>query len=158
MDTKEGGLVMSSEEWYTRYQEELRKFFCVNAKIVRIVPSSYTLDSEPPDGNYNVSSYGWQNYTATEHIRGRAENKWQEALAPCPMVIPEGAEVHERVYSQFSDTISPNSETHGLNVYPVSCSCGTVKDAYARWEGTVSDLILAISGQAKYTSAPIIKF
>jgi hypothetical protein len=75
------------------------------------------------------------------------------------MVIPEGAEVHERVYSQFTDTMSPNEYEHGLNVHPVSCSCGKIKDAYARWEGTVSELIMAVTNSPNPGfSAPIIKF
>lgn len=60
---------------------------------------------------------------------------------PCGYIVPDDVKVTEETFSEFQDTYSGNAEVVGINLSPVSCSCGKYTDLTLRHEGTLLSLM-----------------
>lgn len=89
-------------------------------------------DNEFPE--HRVSTYGWVDYEAMEHVR---EDR-------CSWLVAEGAEVEETTYSEFQNTFSGNREVVGTNVTPASCVCGRYTDVTLRVECTFGEMLKGV--------------
>lgn len=90
------------------------------------------------DAEYNfqrVNVYGW----ISMDYRHIYDSK-------CSWVVPVGTRLEEHSYSQFTDTFSDNEEEVGIEVYPVHCACGELKDVTLRYVGSLGDVIRDIVG------------
>lgn len=124
------------EPWQERYNTAIREFLTENAEFIdpnRF--SQHRLPDEPEDAR--ASTFGWRTHDRQHGGEGGGE---------CGLVIPAGATVTERTYSVFEGTFVDNEDEVGLNVHPVSCNCGTVTDGYARWVGSMAELVEHFTG------------
>src|SRR5688572_4395275 len=80
-------------------------------------------------GYRSVSTYGWVDSNASEHVRPGSWNKKEKG---CEWVIPEGIAVKEETYSMFDGTFTGNKDEVGINAEGVSCKCGKYKDVTLR--------------------------
>ena len=114
-----------TEGWEVEYKAKLRAFMEVNAYPIQF---NKRWDSDPED---EVSVYGWTDWDAVWHIRDD----------DCSWIIPEGAELYERTYSQFQDTFTDNENEVGVNVLGCHCACGQYKDIGLRYAGSLSNVL-----------------
>lgn len=121
------------------YREKLRDFIARKGMKVNF-EQRFSTDAED-----DVSTYGWTDYDATDHItpwRGRGAAKREG----CEWIVPEGAELYERTYSMFTDTFSDNEQEVGINVKGCSCKCGKYKDVTLRYKGSLTEVLADILG------------
>lgn len=105
-----------------------------------------------------VSTYGWVDHEARDHATAHypGENgcaRYDDTLYPCTRhdacewIIPTGAELKERTYSQFADTDSSNVNEVGINVYPAHCACGKYKDVTLRYTASLAETLRELFGK-----------
>lgn len=125
--------------WTDEYRAKVREFIEAKGKKVQVEEKRYEwqLDDE-------ANVYGWTDYQAQEHIR-----------SGCRWIVPEGALMYERTYSQFQDTFTENSEDHGVNVRGARCACGEYTDVILRWDGSVTDMLHTILGLPTSTNLEV---
>lgn len=111
--------------WEGDYREVLRAFVEGKGRPVRFTDPG----NEYP--MFRVSTYGWVDYEAMEHIR---EDK-------CSWTVEQGAAVEEQTYSEFQDTFSDNRDTVGTNVAPAHCACGRYRGVTLRVECTLGEML-----------------
>lgn len=117
-------------DWAEEYRAKVREFMAKNGRKIDIRPKRF--DWEDDD---EVSTYGWTDFEADEHIR-----------AGCRWIIPEGAVLYERTYSQFEDTDVDNINEVGVNIRGCECACGQYQNAVLRWTGSVTQMLHSILG------------
>lgn len=82
-----------------------------------------------------VSSYGWTDYEAWEHIDNG-----------CHWVIPEGITVREEAYSMFDGTFTGNKTEVGINAAGIDCACGKYKNVTIRVTSSLGEAIKTLCG------------
>lgn len=110
-------------DWTVEYKRKMRDFMQRRGTKVEFEPDGY------------VSIYGWSDWQAHSHIR-----------KGCSWIVPEGAVMTEESYSQFVDTFSDNEYQVGINVSGCRCKCGEYKNVTLRFDGTIADVMLEITG------------
>lgn len=119
--------------WEDGYKDKLRDFMARKATPAEI-------DRETKYEQERVSVYGWISMDY-QHIYD----------AKCSWVVPVGARLEEHTYSQFMDTFNGNEDEVGIEIYPVHCACGKLKDVTLRYKGSLGDVIRDIVG-IEYTN------
>ena len=115
--------------WEERYKEAMRDFMSAKGRPVDIINQDTGYFDE-------VSTYGWVDYDADEHIRETT----------CVWIVEPGAIVTEREYSQFTDTNHDNALEVGVNVYPAHCTCRAYTLVTLRYVGSLADVIQHLTG------------
>lgn len=91
-----------------------------------------------------ANEYGWKDDDARCHIEGRntwrAQREGKPDPAPCKWVPNEETTFKEENVYEFGDTFNGN-EGIFINVSPVSCACGELKDRAIRYEGKTAEFI-----------------
>lgn len=118
------------------YKAKLREFVQEKGRAVQFVEQRYSW-SEPDD----VSTYGWTDYDAEKHI-----HPWDAKDERCSWVVPEGATLTERTYSQFTDTFHSNENEVGINVAGCHCACGKYTDMTLRYVGSLTEVLHSLLG------------
>lgn len=128
-------------DWTVEYKTKLREFVELKGAPVQFERQSwqYPQEQEP-------SVYGWKDYERMEHI------KPFDKSPGCSWVVPEGAVLTERAYSQFVDTEAENEHPMGINVTPCHCACGQLEDVTLRYEGSLQEVAAHVLGVAKSQS------
>lgn len=129
---------MSENQWTEEYRAAVRKFIAEKGSKVQVAEKRY--DWQEDD---EVSTYGWSDYEAYKHTRS-AEGKYPGD--GCHWIVPEGARLYERSYSQFTDTFHSNEDEVGVNVKGCRCACGKYEDVILRWTGSLTDILHSILG------------
>lgn len=124
-------------DWTVEYKARVRQF--IAEKGSKIDPDR-RYDWEADD---EVSTYGWVDYVAVEHTRAATGSHPGEG---CRWIVPEGARLYERTYSQFAGTFNDNENEVGVNVRGCRCACGRYDDVILRWTGSLADMLHAILG------------
>jgi hypothetical protein len=117
---------MRAGDWTVEYKRRVREFMQQNGRAVEHRDDSYGLQ--------NVSVYGWCDYDAQRHIY---DDK-------CAWIVPKGAQLEERTYSQFVGTFTDNAEEIGINVSPAHCACGRYTNRTLRHDGSLQDILAGI--------------
>jgi len=125
--------------WTDEYRAKVREFIEGKGRKVQVEEKRFEWER---DDEANV--YGWVDYEAQDHIR-----------EGCRWIVPEGAVMYERTYSQFQDTFTENSEDHGVNVRGARCACGKYTDVILRWDGSVTDMLHTILGLPTSTNVEV---
>jgi hypothetical protein len=125
------------------YKAKLRDFMEREGRKVEFNERERERHPEWPE--FHVSTYGWTDYEAERHIHAPA---WRETVHGdgCKWVVPEGAELVEQTYSQFTDTFSDNEQEVGINVSGCHCACGKYTDVTLRYVGTLSQVLHSLLG------------
>ena len=111
--------------WKAEYSATLRNIAACKGRPVKFIDP----DNEFPE--FRVSTYGWCDWDAMEHIREDG----------CAWVVDDGATVEELTYSEFQDTFSGNNDTVGVNVTPARCACGKYAGITLRVEGSFGQML-----------------
>jgi hypothetical protein len=124
-------------DWTDEYKARMRAFMETHGKKVDI---ARRYDDDEEDA---TSVYGWGDSDALRHVRS-AEGKYPGG--GCHWVVPEGAVLYERTYSQFLDTMQDNEDQVGINVKGCRCACGRYQDVILRYTGTLAEVMREITG------------
>lgn len=111
--------------WKDDYREALRAFVESKGRPVKFTDP----DNEHP--MFRVSTYGWCDYEAFDHI----------LRDKCTWTVDQGAAVEEQTYSEFQDTYSGNKDTVGTNVTPAHCACGKYKGMTLRVKCSFGEML-----------------
>lgn len=117
-------------DWNDEYKAKVREFIAKNGSRVNVVGRYY--DWEDDD---EVSTYGWTDWEANKHV-----------IKNCYWIVPEGAILYERSYSQFTDTFHDNENEVGVNVRGCFCACGKYENVILRWTGSLTEMLHFILG------------
>lgn len=117
-------------DWTDEYRAKVREFMAKNGQKVEVQPKRYGWQ-----GDDETSTYGWTDYEAQEHIR-----------KGCHWIVPGGATLYERTYSQFDGTDVDNLQEVGVNVRGCECACGKYQKVILRWTGSVTTMLHSILG------------
>ena len=118
-------------EWSAEYKKKMRAFMAEKGQKIAIEPKRYEWEQDD-----EVSTYGWVDYDAQRHVREQG----------CSWVVPAGARLYERTYSQFTDTFNDNEDQVGINVTGCRCACGEYEDVILRYSGGLADVMRFITG------------
>lgn len=122
-------------DWNDEYKARVRTFVEQHGKPVEFTEKRY--DWQDDD---QVSVYGWTDYDALKHCKPK--EGWRGG--GCHWIVPEGATMYERTYSQFEGTFTDNNDEAGVNVKGCHCACGKYTDMTLRWVGSVTDMLHSI--------------
>lgn len=125
-------------DWTIEYKARMRAFMERHGAKVAI-SRPWDLDER-----HEVSVYGWRDAQASDHVRS-AEGRWPGD--GCRWVVPEGAVLYERTYSQFTDTMHDNEDEVGINVRGCRCVCGRYEDVILRYSGSLAEVMREITGE-----------
>lgn len=118
-------------DWNDEYKAKVRAFVAEHGTKVDV-------RGHDPRGLEDVSTYGWQDYDAYKHVyKGSGGDD-------CSWVVPEGAVMRERSYTEWGGTFGESTTEVGVNVYGCSCRCGKYSDVILRWDGSVTDMLHSI--------------
>lgn len=129
------------------YKKALRELVARKGKPVEFQEPRYEWEDE--DG---VSSYGWQNIEALEHVMQITDEQRKrygysvEDYPACEWVVDEGAELKERTYSMFDGTGCGNQDEVGINVTPARCKCGKYQGVTLRYTASLADTLHELFG------------
>jgi len=126
-----------STDWTDEYRAKVRAFMAEHGTKVEVRPREY--DWQDDD---EVSTYGWGDHAAYTHIHPSGK----DPEPGCRWIVPPGARLYERSYSQFNGTFADNADEVGVNVRGCRCACGRYEDVILRWTGSVADMLHAILG------------
>lgn len=113
--------------WSDEYKMKMREFMQAHGNPVEFEPKRYDWQSDDD----RVSTYGWTDYEVLQHVRE----------GTCRLIVPEGAVLTERTYSQFTDTNHSNEMEVGVNVSGCHCACGAYDNLTVRYVGTVQEVM-----------------
>jgi hypothetical protein len=114
--------------WEDDYREALRELVATSGCPVLFI------DKDHPFEFARVSTYGWKDYDAMEHIR----------FDKCSWIVESGATVIEETYSEFLDTDVPNKNSVGINVELARCACGRYTNVTLRVECSLREALQGI--------------
>lgn len=136
--------------WTDDYKVKVREFIEAKGQKVQVEEKRYSWQDDD-----DVSTYGWTDYEAQQHIIGNNPHLPPEQNDHCRWVVPEGAVMYERTYSQFQDTDADNLNEHGVNVKGAHCACGKYTDVILRWTGSVTEMLHSILGLPTSTNIEV---
>ena len=125
-------------DWTDEYKAAMRSF--MEKHGMKVVVEERFYDWAEDD---DVSPYGWGDHEAYSHVRP-AEGKYPGE--GCHWIVPEGAKLYERTYSQFAGTFVDNENEVGINVAGCRCACGKYTDVILRYTGTLAEVMREITG------------
>lgn len=124
-------------DWTYEYKIRMRAFMETHGKKVR---TDKRYDWQEDD---DVSTYGWQDHEAVRHT---VPADGEYGGDGCHWIVPKGAVLYERTYSQFTDTMSDNDDEVGINVKGCRCACGRYDEVILRYTGTLAEVMQEITG------------
>jgi len=124
-------------DWTEEYKARMRAFMEKKGKKVR---TDKRYDWQEDD---DVSTYGWQDHEAVRHTVPADDEYGGDG---CHWVVPEGAVLYERTYSQFTDTFHDDENEVGINVKGCRCACGRYDAVILRYTGTLAEVMQEITG------------
>lgn len=94
----------------------------------------------------NESRYGWIDYPATEHMKGRYDYVSETfSVQPCTYVTDLSQMDYEEKYiTQFAGTFTDSNTEMTVQAGLASCVCGKVSERLVRLETTVGEIIAEI--------------
>lgn len=87
------------------------------------------------------SFYGWVDYTALEHVMGDIDTLPLAQQECSYKIADDQITITENAISQFDGTFTDAKSKVGVEMSPVSCSCGEYPSMVIRYEGTLGDLL-----------------
>lgn len=91
-----------------------------------------------------ANEYGWHDYDADNHIKGKASSRARHAgepdPEPCAWVPTKETNFTEEHVYEFGDTYNGSEKTF-INVKNVNCKCGEYVDRAVRYEGKTMEFI-----------------
>jgi hypothetical protein len=120
------------------YKLKLREFMSKHGAPVQFQEKRYEWQDDD-----DVSTYGWHDWDKVWHTHERGSHRLAEG---CHWIVPEGAELIERTYSQFNGTFTDNNQEVGINVSGCHCACGKYTDVTLRYVGTLTEVLHSLLG------------
>lgn len=119
--------------WTEEYKAAMRDFLARMGKPV-LLDNGF-------DGDIDEAClYGWTDRIAREHVHPYASDQ-----PGCAWVVPPGAVLYERSYTQFLDTLHGVTDEVGVNVSGCRCRCGAYSDVILRYSGSLAQVMQEIT-------------
>lgn len=119
-------------EWTAEYKKKMRAFMASKGQKVDVQEKRWEWEQ---DDEANV--YGWVDYDAQAHVKEDPGCSW---------IVPAGAKLYERTYSQFTDTFHDNDDEVGINIRGCHCACGKYTDVILRYRGSLAEVVRELTG------------